>query len=102
MLVSFFDQLQRILPFADSVAEDIVCEDTEVLEKIILQLFEAMQRVAKFSCSHIKHGRFSKQSFFVLDMTNADDCRANGRWIYLFDGQGNDRRYGWRVDQGRQ
>jgi len=29
------DRLKRVLPFADVVAEDIVCEETDPLEKII-------------------------------------------------------------------
>jgi len=31
------DKLKCFLPFAGVVAEDIVCEETDVLEKIILQ-----------------------------------------------------------------
>ena len=53
------DQLQRILPVADKVADEIVCEETEILEKIIPRMFEVMQRVAKFSCDYVKHGRRS-------------------------------------------
>jgi hypothetical protein len=38
------DQLQRILPLADKVADEIVCEETEILEKIIPRMFEVMER----------------------------------------------------------
>ena len=65
LLVGFFDRLQRILPFADTVVEEIVCEDTGVLEGIILQLFDVMQRVANFSCGYIKRGRFGRQPSFL-------------------------------------
>src|SRR5258708_18910051 len=64
MLFGFYDRLQRILPFADTVIEEIVCEDTEVLEEIILQLFDVMQRVANFSCGYVKRGRFGRRSSF--------------------------------------
>ena len=65
ILISFFDRLQSILPFTDTVAEDIVCEDTEVLEEIILRLFEVMQKVANFSCVYVKRGRFGKHLYVV-------------------------------------
>ena len=58
MLLGFFDRLQRILPLASRVAEDIVCEDMEMLEKIIPQMFEVMQKVAKYSREYVKRGRF--------------------------------------------
>jgi hypothetical protein len=66
MLRGFFDKLQRILPLANKAAEDIVCEDREVLEKTITQMFEVMQRVAEFSCEYVKRGRFGRQSSFEI------------------------------------
>jgi hypothetical protein len=57
------DQLQRILPLADKVADEIICEETEILEKIIPRMFEVMQRVAKFSCDYVKHGRRPSPGF---------------------------------------
>jgi len=53
------DQLQRILPLADKVADEIVCEETDILEKIIPQMFGVMERVARFSYNYVKHGRRS-------------------------------------------
>lgn len=50
-------RLRRILPLADKVAEEIVYEDTDILDKIIPRMFEVMQRVAKFSCDYVKRGR---------------------------------------------
>ena len=50
-------RLQRILPMANKVADEIVCEETDVLEKIIPQMFDVMHRVAKFSCDYVRHGR---------------------------------------------
>src|SRR5258707_15693718 len=101
MPLGFFDRLQRILPFASIVAEEIVCEDTEVLEEIILQLFEVMQRVAKFSCGYVKRGRFGRQLSF-LGLANADDRSEDGRRTRVFEGKGNNRQNGWRVDQCRK
>jgi len=57
-LRGFFDRLQRILPLASRVAEDIVCEDMEALEKITPQMFEVMQKVAKYSREYVKRGCF--------------------------------------------
>ena len=53
------DRLRRILPLADKVADEIVCKETELLEKIIPRMFEVMHRVAKLSCDYVKHGRRS-------------------------------------------
>ena len=60
------DRLKRILPFADIVAEEIVCEETDLLEKIIPRMFEVMHRVAKVSCDYVKHGRWACS----LDLAN--------------------------------
>ena len=53
------DRLQRILPLANKVADEIVCEETDLLERIIPRMFEVMHRVAKFSCDYVRHGRLS-------------------------------------------
>jgi len=57
------DQLRRILPLADKVADEIVCEETDILEKIIPRMFEVMRRVAELSCDYVKHGRWSSSGF---------------------------------------
>jgi len=44
---------------ANMVADEIVCEETEILEKIIPRMFEVMHRVARFSCDYVKRGRSS-------------------------------------------
>jgi hypothetical protein len=54
------DRLQRILIFADKVADKIVCEETDILEKTIPRMFEVMQQVARFSCDYVKRGRFGR------------------------------------------
>ena len=51
---ALFDRLQRILPLADKVTDEIVCEETELLEKFIPRMFEVMRRVAQFSCDYVK------------------------------------------------
>jgi len=53
------DRIQRILPLADKVADEIVCEETELLEKVIPRMFGVMYRVAKVSCDYVKYGRRS-------------------------------------------
>ena len=57
------DRLQRILVFADKVADEIVCKETEVLEKIIPRMFKVMQMVAVFSCNYVKRGKRSYPAF---------------------------------------
>jgi hypothetical protein len=52
------DRLQRILFFADKVADEIVYEETEMLEKTIPRMFKVMEKIAKCSCDYVKRGRF--------------------------------------------
>jgi hypothetical protein len=73
------DRLQRILFFADKVADEIVYEETEILEKTIPRMFKVMEKVAKCSCDYVKRGRFGAQSAF-LNITNADFCREDIEW----------------------
>jgi len=53
------DWLKRILPFADIVADKLVCEETDLLEAIIPRMYEVMHRVAKVSYDYVTHGRSS-------------------------------------------
>ena len=57
-------RLRRILPLANKVADEIVCEETDILEKTIPRMFEVMHRVARFLCDYVKYGR---SSFCNLD-----------------------------------
>jgi len=63
---SLLDQLQRVLPLADKVADEIVSEETEILVKVIPRMFEVMQKIAKFLCEYVKRGRFSRLSLFWI------------------------------------
>ena len=71
-----FDRLQRVLPLADVVADEIVCEETDILEEIIPRMFKVMQRVAEYSCNYVRRGRLGRQSPF-LDFAYSDDCSEN-------------------------
>ena len=56
MPLGLLDRLQRILPLADKVADEIDDKKTEILEKIIPRMYEVMHRVARFSCDYVKRG----------------------------------------------
>ena len=60
---ALLDRLQRILPLGKRVAEDIVCEETEILEKVVQRMFEVMHKVAVFSCSYVKGSEQSCSGF---------------------------------------
>ena len=62
MPMGILDRLQRILSFADKVADEIVGEETDILEKTIPRMFKVMETASKFSCAYVKRGRFGKQS----------------------------------------
>ena len=75
--LDLFDQLQRVLPLADSVADKIVCEETELLDEIIPEMFKVIQRVAEYSCDYVRRGSLGGKSPF-LDFACADDCSESG------------------------
>ena len=54
--LSLFDRLQRVAPLATRVADEIVCEETDILEEIIPRMFKVMQRVAEYSCDYVRRG----------------------------------------------
>jgi hypothetical protein len=55
---SLFDRVQRILPLAKQVSDEIVSEETEILKELIPRMYEVMHRVAKLSCDYVKRGRW--------------------------------------------
>jgi len=63
---SLLDQLQRVSPLANMVADEIVNEETDILDKIMPRMFEAMQTIAEFLCEYVRHGRFSRLSLFWI------------------------------------
>ena len=79
MPLELLDRLQRILIFADKVADEVVYEETDILEKTIPRMFKVMQKVAKYSCDYVKRGRFGRRSAF-LNLANADDRREDAEW----------------------
>ena len=89
-------RLQRILPLTEKVVDKMICEETEILEEIIPRMFEVMHRVAMSLCEYVKRGRFGGQPSF-LNLASAYDRSEGGGWA---GPPGDDRRVGWRVDQG--
>ena len=75
MPVGILDRLQRILLFADKVADEIVGEETDVLEKTIPRMFKVMEIVSKYSCGYVRRGRFGEQSP-VLVSASADKSQT--------------------------
>ena len=58
--LSVFDQLQRIEPLVKRATDDMVCEETDILEKILPRMFKVMRRVAEYSCDYVKRGRLGE------------------------------------------
>ena len=61
--LALLDRLQRISLFANKVADEIVCKETDILEEIILRMFEVMQMVARVSCNYVKYGTRPRPGF---------------------------------------
>ena len=58
--LSLFDQLRRVLPLANKVADEIVCEETDILEEVIPRMFKVMHRVAEYSGDYVRRGRVGR------------------------------------------
>ena len=57
MPLVLLDRLQRIMPLADKVADEIDDKKTEILAKNIPPMYEVMHRVARFSYQYVKRGK---------------------------------------------
>jgi len=55
--------LQRIAPLAGKVVDEIIYDETDLLENTIPRMFEVICWVAKFSCDYVKRGRRSSSGF---------------------------------------
>ena len=82
---SLLDHLQRILPLADKVADEIVSEETDILDKIMPRMFEVMQKFAKFLCDYVKRGRFSRWFLFWIPQMLMIAERVGDALIYSKD-----------------
>ena len=89
MPLDLLDRLKRISFFADKVADEIVYEETEILETTIPRMFKVMHNVAKCSCDYVKRGRFGRLSAFV-NLAIAHDRREDVEWAGSpTEGRGN-------------
>ena len=59
MLSVLYDRVQRILPLAKQVADEIVSEESKISKEFILRMFEVVHKVGIFSCDYIKRGGWS-------------------------------------------
>ena len=58
------DRVQRILPLVKQVTdEEVVYDETNVLNELIPRVFEGIHRVAKLSCDYVKRGGWSSAQF---------------------------------------
>ena len=96
MASGLIDRLQRIVYLAEKVADEIVCEETEILKNIVPRMFEVMQATVNTLCDYVKRGRFGKQ-LCLEDSEYADGRREDERWPGEPEGQRNDREDGRRV-----
>ena len=60
--LSLFYRLQRVLPWEDWTADKVVHEE---IKEIIPQMFEVMQRVAKYSCKYVRNAHLGGKSPFL-------------------------------------
>ena len=71
VLSGLCDRVQRILPLAKKVSDEIVSEETETLKELISRIFGAIHKVAKSLCDYVKRGMWSSPLFDKLLMIAA-------------------------------
>ena len=76
---TLFDRLQQLLPLADKVVDEIVCEEMDILAEVLPRMFRVMHRAAEYSCAYVRRGRFGRRAPF-LNFTCADNYSENGWW----------------------
>jgi hypothetical protein len=62
------DATGRILPFAELVIEDIICEETELLERVVGNLCALISDTASFICEYTKQSLTSTSSLTGLSV----------------------------------
>jgi hypothetical protein len=82
---SLLDRLQRVLPLADKVADEIVSEETEILDKIMPRMFGVMQKIAEFLCNYVKRGRFSRRPLSWIPQMLMTAERTGDALVYSKD-----------------
>ena len=63
--------------FANKVADELVCKETEILEKTIPQMYEVMQEVAKIACMYVKR----QYGVILPAIGGANGRRENVWWV---------------------
>ena len=86
MASDLIKRLECIVCLAEKVADEIVCEETEILGEIVPRMFEVMQTTVRILCDFVKRGRFGRQPCLV-DLEYADRHRENERWPGEPEGQ---------------
>jgi len=82
---SLLDQLQRVLPFAGKVTDEIVGEETDILNELMPRMFKLMQEIAKFLCEYVKRGRFSRLSLCWISQVLMIAERTGDALLYSKD-----------------
>jgi len=70
---------------ADKVADEIVSEETEILDKIMPRMFGTMHKIARFLCGYVKGGRFSRRFLFWIPQMLMITERTGDALIYSKD-----------------
>jgi hypothetical protein len=55
-------RLQRVSPLSGKTVDEIVTEETDILDKIMPRMCEVMQKIAVFLSDYVKRGSFSRLS----------------------------------------
>jgi hypothetical protein len=83
MVSELTDQIEHLLPFAKQAMEEIVYDDTELLEGVIRKLYNLVMDMAEFICGYVKKSPTSMSSFTIFCPCLLNGLREDGKNPYI-------------------
>lgn len=68
MVSDLVDKIGRVLPFITQAQQQVLSDDTELLEETIRRMFEIVLDTAEFTCSYVHHSPLSTSLIFPMSI----------------------------------
>jgi hypothetical protein len=111
MVSDLTDQIERLLPFAKQALEELVYDDTELLEGAVRRLCNLVMEAAEFICDYVKKAPTSMYSFTTIYLSLLNNPREDSQKSHIprrpredqrFTSELQDIKGGFRSSSGRR
>jgi hypothetical protein len=94
MVSALTDGLARVLPFATLALEEVVCDETELLDRAVRRMCILIADAANFICAYTKQytGGTLRSIILFPDSPLSSSSREVGGYGYSYQNQGTPRR----------